>query len=108
MKLFVPHIGVSMTLSQDWNFLLMLEKRNGAFIKAIGIGEGTNLPQFGSESRQATLPAGTVLEVKDYSVRRGRFAQDSRIAFITRIDGERYSFWVSLDQVEKIRLVRPD
>lgn len=100
MKLYIPEIGDSMTLSSDWKFKLYVEYRNKSLFKYF------NLPfQHGcNEYDDVTLPSGTVLKIDRIYIRKG-LSDFSSVSFYATIPKYKNSvrFWVKLDDVNNIQ-----
>lgn len=110
--LFIPEIGTQFRLAMDWTFTLYAESRNAKF----GAGQGLHTYYKYSfeggelETKEVTLPAGTLLKLSRIYVRQGSKASGfSSVTF--RAWGPKPEkgkpkglglFWVKLDDANRI------
>lgn len=105
-NLFIPPLGTSITLAQDWAFELHREHRNYDFFGHLGL----QYPTWDSkvESVSATLPAGTILKIDRIYIRKGQKDYDSVTFHVVNSKGKKVTnarFWVKLADANKIMLV---
>lgn len=122
-SLYIPDIGESITLAEDWTFKLRYETRNKTTLVAIGarstgwrtwvrpngIPLTTPYGQTSLPYETVTLPAGTVLKVDRVYIRKGNaefssitfiITKDSGAAVDKKLHGKR--FWAKLPEVNTI------
>lgn len=119
-NLFIPPLGTEITLAEDWTFDLYNEPRNETLIAAMGV----SFPDViyyarAAQCHRVTLPAGSILKVDRFYIKKGQGAFDSvtfylrghsRPSYIwTSASGRQYKmpkkpvrFWVKLHDANKI------
>lgn len=107
MKITIPRMGDMLVLQKDWSFPVMHEDRN----KSIIIHQGQALIPVRYEYNQYyrpiygytnhSLPAGTVMSVDRYYIRKGAGEFDSITFYVHTLNGQQLKkklrFFVSLD-----------
>lgn len=113
MRFYIPEIGDTIKLVDDWQFDLYQEYRNQKLFIALGI---TNIPQgwqhwYGSRvNRSVTLEAGTHLCIDRIYVRKGK-SEYSSVTFKivkhpTNKALNKKRFWVKLDDANGIQFLK--
>ncbi len=119
MKLYIPELGTTLTLAEDWTFRIINEKRNGGLAKLMEnpnandwyfpFGTIENPIEEGGYGRRRipvepgdyTIPAGTTLEVDRIYIRKGN-EEFSSVTFKMRLKGKQIRFFAHLNDVNKI------
>ena len=112
VKLWIPHVGDTIKLAEDWNFDLYSDYQNESLASSMGCCDKTqpynsrwvdNLPYY-----SITLPKGTVLRISRYSIKKNQKETD----FITFIIDKKTCpyhgrFWARLTQVNELIIEDP-
>lgn len=116
MKITLPRIGDHIILQKPWSFQIMHEYRNQGMLDHIGAGEKQSVYLGSGEWRHlysaASLPAGAVLSVDRYYIRKGKGEFDSITFIVHTLDGvklkKKLRFFVSLDDATSAEFEYPD
>ena len=119
MKLYIPEIGNSITLTEPWTFDLYNESRNESLMEKVGDVRKSTWGGNNYGSIPCTIPAGATLKIDRIYIRKG--GRDySSITFLWTgealpakiekyLDGSTYKvpripirFWAKLEDVNRI------
>ncbi len=106
-NLFIPPIGASIELAQDWTFELYDEYRNSNFFEYLGLQRPGRDAMYDPKSVTASLPADSVLKINRIYIRKGQKDFDSVTFFLVHSKGKKVTkarFWVKLADANRIML----
>lgn len=114
MRLYIPDIGDTLWLTEDWSFPLYDERRNEGLVKIVQPDYLERRPQrwrwYGDASRSysCVLPSGTELTVARVYIRNGQEDYSSltfRIGHCPNKAMRKKRFWAKLADVNRIEFV---
>lgn len=127
MKMFIPALGMQLTLSKKWSFALYSEKRNATLLDALGYKPDQFVSKYGGikiwgwwsvECKPVvtvTLPAKTVLSVDRIYIRRcGKEVSSFDSVSFRLLKGtcpqfpKGGRFWAKLSDVNTMEFVQPE
>jgi|AACY02.16.fsa_nt_gi hypothetical protein len=119
MRIFIPTIGMVLTLAEDWVFPLHEERRNFEFSKKFRLGYDA-WPRGEPRADQITPPAGTTLKIDRIYIRKGGadMKKFDSVSFwcnthVTSAQAKKEKlkkgrFWANLEDVNRMIIVPPE
>lgn len=107
MRLLIPTIGSTITLTKEWKFLLYSEYRNASFERTLGGKVELAKAVFDEHYKgfSTSLPIGTVLVIDRIYIRKNQGDFDSltfKIQDCPNEDLKKVRFWAKLKDVNNI------
>lgn len=107
MKFYIPEIGDSIKLTNDWTFYLLNESRNHLDLSMFGTGKSfkDGEKKFDNVNNEVIIPAGSILKIDRIYIRKGMDEYSSITFYLTDVPGEKIKkqrFWAKLKDVNNI------